>query len=126
MTFLVDTNIFLEILLGRAKKESCKGFLEKNMGELSITDFSLDSIDVILFRYHKKALFDDFIKDVMPKVDLLSLPLKSYPDLLAASKSSGLDFDDAYQYCVTECYGLKLATLDSDFRKVKDFKVLFL
>ena len=77
MTFLVDTNIFLEILLGRAKKESCKGFLEKNMGELSITDFSLHSIGVILFRYHKKALFDDFIKDVMPKVDLLSLPLKA-------------------------------------------------
>jgi len=62
----------------------------------------------------------------MPKVDLLSLPLKSYPDLLEASKSSGLDFDDAYQYCVAECYGLKLATLDSDFRKVKDFKVSFL
>ena len=110
MTLLVDTNIFLEILLGRAKKERCKEFLEKNMVELSITDFSLHSIGVILFRYHKKDLFDDFIKDVMPKVDLLSLPLKNYPDLLAASKISGLDFDDAYQYCVAECYGLKLAT----------------
>jgi hypothetical protein len=39
MTFLVDTNIFLEILLNRAKKESCKGFLENNIGELSIYSF---------------------------------------------------------------------------------------
>jgi uncharacterized protein len=87
------------------------------MGELSITDFSLHSIGVILFRYHKKALFDDFIKDVMPKVDLLSLPLKSYPDLLAASKSSGLDFDDAYQYCAAECYVLKLAYSGQRFQE---------
>ena len=126
MTFLVDTNVFLEILLNRAKKESCKRFLEKNIGELSITDFSLHSRGVILFRYNKKDLFIDFIKDVMPKVDLLSLPLRNYPDLLDVSKSSGLDFDDAYQYCVAECYSLKLATLDSDFKKVKDSKVLFL
>ena len=59
MTFLVDTNVFLEILLNRAKKESCKRFLEKNIGELSITDFSLHSIGLILFRYHKKDLFSD-------------------------------------------------------------------
>lgn len=33
MTFLVDTNVFLEILLNRAKKESCKRFLNKNIGK---------------------------------------------------------------------------------------------
>jgi predicted nucleic-acid-binding protein len=36
--FLVDTNIFLEILLGQDKKEVCKRFLDKNIGDLSITD----------------------------------------------------------------------------------------
>ena len=66
----------------QGQKGKLQKFLEKNIGELSITDFSLHSIGVILFRYHKKELLDDFIKDVMPKVDLLSLPLRNYPDLL--------------------------------------------
>ncbi len=29
---LVDTNIFLEILLGQKKKDECKEFLNKNIG----------------------------------------------------------------------------------------------
>jgi predicted nucleic acid-binding protein len=33
--FLVDTNVFLEILLDQEKKESCKRFLEDNAGLLS-------------------------------------------------------------------------------------------
>ncbi len=126
MTFLVDTNVFLEILLKRTKKEDCKKFLDKNLGDLSVTDFSLHSIGVILFRYNKKGLFGEFIEDVMPKVDLLSLPLRSYPDLLKVNKSLNLDFYDAYQYCTAECYGLKLATLDRDFERVKNHSILFL
>ena len=41
--FLVDTNIFLEILLGQDKKEDCKRFLNNNIENLNITDFSLHS-----------------------------------------------------------------------------------
>jgi predicted nucleic acid-binding protein len=52
MMFLVDTNIFLEILLTQDKKAICKKFLDKNIGNLHITDFSLHSIGVILFRYN--------------------------------------------------------------------------
>jgi len=57
MTFLVDTKVFLEILLRRSKKESYKKFLDENIGNLNITDFSLHSIGVILFKYKKKELF---------------------------------------------------------------------
>lgn len=42
--FLIDTNIFLEILLAQNKKEICKDFLNFNIGKLYITDFSLHSI----------------------------------------------------------------------------------
>ena len=41
---LVDTNIFLEILLGQEKQEVCKNFLSLNIEQLNITDFSLHSI----------------------------------------------------------------------------------
>ena len=72
--FLADTNIFLEILLGQDKKEECKRFLINNIGNLSITDFSLHSIGVILFRYNKEDIFQKFVKDVMSDIRLLSLP----------------------------------------------------
>jgi predicted nucleic acid-binding protein len=126
MTFLADTNIFLEILLKRAKKEGCKKFLNENIGNLNITDFSLHSIGVILFRYQRKNLFHEFIEDVLPKVDLLSLPKGYYSDLLEANKGLGLDFDDAYQYCVARYYRLQIATLDKDFEKSKDIIILFI
>lgn len=126
MTFLVDTNVFLEILLRRAKKDNCKRFLDENIGELNITDFSLHSIGVILFRYQKRELFNEFIKDAIPRVDLLSLPLGNYSDLMEANENPGLDFDDAYQYCVARHYGLDIATLDKDFEKVKDIVVRFM
>ena len=49
--FLVDTNIFLEVLLAQARKEECEKFLSslktgKRKGV--ITDFTLNSIIVIL------------------------------------------------------------------------------
>jgi len=47
---LVDTNIFLEILLGQPNKERCKEFLQENSGQCSLSDFSLHSIGVIAFR----------------------------------------------------------------------------
>lgn len=53
--FLVDTNVFLEILLSQEKKEICKSFLDENVGRLNVTDFSLRSIGVIPFRYDKRV-----------------------------------------------------------------------
>jgi hypothetical protein len=48
--FLADTNIFLEILLAGDKAETCKNFLSQNLGKIHISDFSLHSVGVILFR----------------------------------------------------------------------------
>lgn len=126
MTFLVDTNVFLEILLNRSKKRGCKKFLNENIGELYITDFSLHSIGVILFRYNKRDLFLEFVKDVVPKANLMSLPAGSYSDLNDANENMRLDFDDAYQYCVAKYFGLNIITLDKDFETVKNIKVIFL
>jgi len=96
--FLADTNIFLEILLGQDKKEECKRFLIDNIGNLSITDFSLHSIGVILFRYNKEDIFQKFVDDVMPDTRLLSLPMELYRDVVNVRKNLNLDFDDTYQY----------------------------
>ncbi len=124
--FLADTNIFLEILLGQGKKEACKRFLIDNVKNMSMTDFSLHSIGVILFRYNKEDVFQKFVDDVMTDVRLLSLPMEQYRDVVNACKTLDLDFDDTYQYCAAKYYGLQVVTMDKDFEKIKDVEVLFL
>lgn len=124
--FLVDTNVFLEILLDQDKKESCKRFLEDNAGNLHMTDFSLHSIGVILFRYDKDDIFQKFVQDVLPKVRLLSLPVDSYGEVFNTRKSQKLDFDDAYQYRTAKYHGLRVATMDRDFEKTGDEDILYL
>ncbi|RCV65903.1 putative nucleic acid-binding protein, contains PIN domain [Methanophagales archaeon] len=124
--FLEDTNVFLEILLGQAKKESCKKFLDDNIGNLNITDFSLHSIGIILFRYDKESIFQNFVEDVIPNVSLLSLPITLYGGVINASRSRDLDFDDAYQYSIAKYHGLKVVTMDKDFEEIVDVEILFL
>ena len=126
MTFLVDTNVFLEILLSQDKKEHCKMFLNDNIGILNITDFSFHSIGVILFRYAKEDIFQKFIEDVIPNIQLVSLPIKLYMEVINAKRNLNLDFDDAYQYSTAKYYELTVATMDKDFKKIKDVDILFL
>lgn len=78
MKYLVDTNIFLEILLLQEKTEKCKKILRKYKDEIVISDFSLHSIGVILFRHRKELIYFKFIVDVVSKVKIVSLPLSSY------------------------------------------------
>ena len=126
MIFLVDTNVFLEIVLRQDKKEDCKSFLDNNIGNLNITDFSLHSIGVILFRYGKEEIFRKFVEDVVSNTKLLSLPVELYGEVVNVRTSLNLDFDDAYQYSIAKYYGLKVVTMDKDFEGIRDVEILFL
>jgi len=123
---LVDTNVFLEILLKQDKKEDCKAFLDNNIGNLNITDFSLHSIGVIMFKYGKEEIFRRFVEDIIPNTKLLSLPMELYREVVNVKKILKLDFDDAYQYTIAKYYGLKVVTMDKDFERIKDVETLFL
>ena len=124
--FLVDTNIFLEIFLDQTKEENCRIFLNNYIGKLNITDFSLHSIGIILFKYNKEDIFQKFIEDIVPNVKLLSLPMEKYIEVINVKKSLNLDFDDAYQYSVAKYYGLKIVTMNKDFEKIKDVEIIYL
>ncbi len=100
--------------------------MDDNIGNLNITDFSLHSIGIILFKYGKEEIFRKFIEDIMSNIKLLSLPPELYGEVVNARKSLNLDFDDAYQYSVAKHYRLKIVTMDKDFEKVKDVEILFL
>jgi predicted nucleic acid-binding protein len=109
---------FLEILLIQEKRDACRKFLESNVGSLYISDFSLHSIGVILFRNNKEEIFKRFLKDIIPNLEITTLPKMAYEDLTDIKKKLGLDFDDAYQYQVARERDLKIVTMDKDFKKI--------
>jgi predicted nucleic acid-binding protein len=116
--YLIDTNIFLEILLSQKQKDRCKEFLVSNIEHIYISDFSLHSIGVILFRNNKETVFDKFVKDIIQKIKILTLSEELYSDLGKVKEEFGLDFDDAYQFKTAEEYGLSIVTQDKDFEKI--------
>jgi predicted nucleic acid-binding protein len=91
-----------------------------------MSDFSLHSIGVILFKYHKQDVYRKFIADMIPNVKLISLPVMLYDKIIDMSQSFNLDFDDAYQCVAAKYYELKIITMDKDFKKAKDIDLLFL
>ncbi len=128
--YLVDTNIFLEILLAQIKKDACKHFLDTHSGSLSLSDFSLHSIGVIAFRKGQEDIFENFLQDTLPHVDIVTLSRTGYAQLAHVKHLKHhfrLDFDDAYQYQVAKEHALEIVTLDSDFKRVQHLlSILFL
>ncbi|MEA3359416.1 MAG: PIN domain-containing protein [Thermodesulfobacteriota bacterium] len=124
--YLLDTNVFLEILLKQEKSEECKLFLKTHINSIFITDFALHSIGVILFRHKKHKIYADFIKDILCQIRILSLPASEYQSLIDVSSNITLDFDDLYQYIIAKYFDLQIVTMDSDFKIIKDIKIHFL
>jgi uncharacterized protein len=116
--YLLDTNIFLEILLQREKSKAAKNlFIANPSTDLFLTDFSLHSIGVFLFQRNKHETYVSFVKDVVIKagISVIGLDPKEVLALAEVSKRYHLDFDDAYQYAVAQKYDLQIMSFDADF-----------
>jgi predicted nucleic acid-binding protein len=118
--YLFDTNIFLEVLLLQERADDCKKVLADKAGSIVISDFSLHSIGVILFRKKKESAFSRFAEDIFLKADIVSLSSVSYGKVAEIREKYNLDFDDSYQYNVAEENGLTIITMDRDFERVKN------
>ncbi len=124
--YLLDTNIFLEILLAQDKNEHCKKFIADNTGNLNISDFSLYSIGIVLFRIKDYNSYLSFSKNISEIMQIKSMPFDEHQQITKASQKFNLDFDDAYQYSIANFYGLNIVTMDKDFKRAKDIEVVFL
>jgi len=122
--YLLDTNIFLEILLNQEQKLACKEFINNNPDNLNISDFSLHSIGVILFRQNKAAAFSKFVSDILPIIKSKTLSVHGYGNLQLVRKNMNLDFDDSYQYLIAKENDLALVTMDKHFENIQGIKVL--
>ena len=62
MRLLIDTNVFLEIILEQQNARQAKELLQETAEhEFFITDYSLHSIGVLLFRRRQHAAFKSFL-----------------------------------------------------------------
>ncbi|MFZ3209553.1 MAG: PIN domain-containing protein [Geobacteraceae bacterium] len=118
--YLVDTNIWLELLLQQDKAGEVTSFFQTvDASSLAITDFTLYSIGIILTRLKKYDVFDDFVVDTLEEnsVNRICLDPLSLKRISSVQKQFGLDFDDAYQYVAATENELTLVSFDSDFDK---------
>jgi len=116
--YLVDTNVWLERLLDQEKSEITSRFFDLiPTDELFVSDFSIHSIGVILSRLKKFDVFEKFIDDlfVNGQLEQLSLDAVDLLDVIANIQKFKLDFDDSYQFSISQKYDLTIITFDKDF-----------
>ncbi len=116
MRLLVDTNVFLEVLLAQTKAKEARDFLEKtNVHQLFVSNYALHSVGLMLLRRKQAEMFRQFISDVETGMTMVSLALDELKEVIDATATFTLDFDDAYQYVTAEKFGLTIVSFDADF-----------
>jgi len=120
--YLLDSNIFLELLLDQDKADEVERLLRSLPRDaIHISDFSLYSIGIVLFRHKLFDVFVQFVEDLVISggIRLVRLLPEDAKRLNEVAQRFGLDFDDAYQYVVAKRYGLTIISFDSDFDRTE-------
>lgn len=125
--YLLDTNIFLELLLDQKESGSVRALLSsKTPDELGISDLAFHSIGIILYQKNAAHLFSDFTQDLFGEggITIFALGSEDIERLEHVASMFNLDFDDAYQYAVAEKFGLILVSFDTDFDRTDRKRII--
>lgn len=120
MKLLLDTNIFLEIILDQERASEAKDLLIRtDQHDFYLSDYSLHSVGLLLFRRNQHQAFREFVQDVIwdGGVGVLSLAANEIGDVAQAAQQFNLDFDDAYQYTLAVKVNADLVSFDKDFAR---------
>lgn len=119
--FLIDTNVFLEVMLARAKRKACIEVLNAvkiAREKAAVTDFTIYSIMIILDGRGRLRELDRFLRSLSAYKGL-TLYASSLEDKLEAVElavSGEFDVDDAVQYASAKSLGAKaIISLDRHF-----------
>ncbi len=101
--YLIDTNIFLEVMLSRERKEECKRLLKAlRDGKIRsiVTDFTIHSIIVLLDRLKRLKELRTFLLSLTAYKGLYIYTTSIAEEVKAIeiAEEKGLDMDDAIQY----------------------------
>jgi predicted nucleic acid-binding protein len=123
--YLVDTNIFLEVLLCQAKKEECEKLLEqfKKGKKLGImTDFTVHSIIVIMSNYERLEGLKVFLSSLTGYKGLRIYPADLTNEIKATelATQNKLDMNDAIQYAIALDTNVEaIVSFDKHFNNLK-------
>jgi len=123
--YLVDTNIFLEVLLSGPRKNECEqflGYLRKGRKTGVITDFSVHSILVIMEGFGKRGDLKIFLQSLLAYegLNVYATTLMDEVDAIDMSYEANLDLDDAIQYHVASTLNAEaIVTFDKHFNGLK-------
>lgn len=121
MVYLIDTNIFLEVLLGQPKAAICEKFLNKFYDEsqpMIVSLFSVHSIFINLINRKKFEKAESFIAKLTKSGNILLYrdDAEDHFEIIDVCNKTGLDFDDGMQYYIAKRAGCKaIISYDSDF-----------
>ena len=122
MRFLLDTNIVLEVILEQANSAEVRTLLSRiDEHEFFVSDYSLHSVGVLLFRLGRHDVFGQFLDDMMVDAGMrvAFLSREEVKSVIDPARRFNLDFDDAYQYAAAQKHGLALVSFDSDFDRTE-------
>ncbi len=123
--YLVDTNIFLEVLLCQAKKEECEkllGLFAKGEKLGIVTDFTVHSIIVTMFSYGKLEGLKVFLSSLTSYKGLRIYPTDLTNEITATqlAAENKLDMDDAIQYSIAVATNVEaIVSFDKHFNKLQ-------
>ena len=125
--YLIDTNIFLEILLEQEKADKCSAFLSKAIAKNNvclISSYTLHSIETILSNLNRLETLTAFLNYIISTQAFRQYHTTPEEDLTIIQSIGHLqlDFDDALQYYVAKKFSATIITYDKHFRKLKDIK----
>ena len=118
--YLIDTSIFLEVLLDQERAEECKELLNKVLeGEVTafVTSFSLHSIAIIMEKLKDLSSYQIFVETISEFKGIIfySPSIPDEIDICKIAKEESLDFDDALQYHTAMKFGLRILSFDKHF-----------
>jgi hypothetical protein len=118
LMYLVDTNVWLEVLLDQQHAGEARDFLQTiEADEIAVSEFTLYSIGIILTRLKKISVFLEFISEVLDESRIVCIRLDAarLREVAGVATELRLDFDDACQYVSASSSGCTLISFDSDF-----------
>ena len=116
LTYLLDTNVWLERLLDQDRADEVRQLLETVPSDrLLITDFSFHSIGLILLRLGRSEALLSFARDLFTdnSVRLVAMEPDDMERLITVANEYQLDDGDQYVAAVRN--GALLVSFDGDF-----------
>jgi len=118
---LIDTNIFLEVMLAQTKRKACMDFLaavRAGKVKATVTDFTIYSVMIILDGRGKLRELDRFLRSLSAYkgLTLYATSLEDKVDAVELAANGEFDVDDAIQYASARRLRVKaVVSLDRDF-----------